>query len=113
MRSTSRKSRAKSVRRRAAPRAVNGTVPPRLTAYSKRRKREYLTVKEVERLIDTARSRGRYESRLRLPHVIAPAPRPLGRCSNKNFAVVDDRLSLHEKRVPARVPRGMAGYAAF
>jgi hypothetical protein len=35
-------------------------VPPRLTPYSRRRQREYLTVKEVGLLMDTARKRGRY-----------------------------------------------------
>jgi site-specific recombinase XerD len=63
MRTAPRKSRAKSVGRRGRPSTVNGTVPPRLTPYSKRRQREYLTVKEVERLIDTARDRGRYGHR--------------------------------------------------
>jgi integrase len=63
MRSALKKSRAKSVGRRARPSTLNGTVPPRLTPYSKRRQREYLTVKEVERLIDTARDRGRYGHR--------------------------------------------------
>jgi integrase len=59
MRSAPRKSRAKTVHRHGRPITVNGTVPPRLTPYSKRRQREYLTVKEVERLIDTAGDRGR------------------------------------------------------
>jgi len=63
MRSAPRKARAKSVGRRARPSTLNGTVPRRLTPYSKRRQREYLTVKEVERLIDTARDRGRYGHR--------------------------------------------------
>jgi hypothetical protein len=45
------------------PITVNGTVPPRLTPYSKRRQREYLTVKEVERLIGAARERVRYGHR--------------------------------------------------
>ena len=63
MRSVSRKTRAKSTRRRGRPTTENGTVPPRLTPYSKRRQREYLTVKEVERLIDAARDRGRYGHR--------------------------------------------------
>jgi integrase len=63
MRSAPRKARAKTARQRGRPIAVNGTVPPRLTPYSKRRQREYLTVKEVERLIDVARDRGRYGHR--------------------------------------------------
>jgi len=63
MRTAPRKSRAKTARRRRRPTTINGTVPPPLTPYSKRRQREYLTVKEVERLIDTARDRGRYGHR--------------------------------------------------
>lgn len=63
MGSAFRKSRAKSARRRTAPRTVNGTVPPRLTPYSKRRQREYLTVKEVDLLMNIARLRGRYSHR--------------------------------------------------
>src|ERR1700683_2890313 len=63
MRSAPRKSRAKSVRRQRRPTALNGTVPPRLTPYSKRRQREYLTVKEIGLLVDTARQRGRYGHR--------------------------------------------------
>lgn len=49
--------------RRRRPNTVNGTVPPILIPYSKRRPREYLTVKEVERLIDSARARGRHHHR--------------------------------------------------
>ena len=63
MRSASRKSRAKIVVRRRGPNSVNGTVPPRLTPYSRRRQREYLTVKEIELLMDAARQRGRYGHR--------------------------------------------------
>jgi integrase len=63
MRSASRKSRAKTVGRRGQPNTVNGTVPPRLTPYSKRRQREYLTVKEIGLLMDAARERGRYGHR--------------------------------------------------
>src|ERR1700693_520971 len=63
MRQAPRKSRAKSAPRRRRPTTVNGTVPPRLTPYSKRRQREYLTVKEVGLLMDTAHKRGRYGHR--------------------------------------------------
>ena len=63
MRPTPRKTRAKSNRRRGRPNTVNGTVPPRLLPYSKRRQREYLTVKEIGVLMDTARARGRYGHR--------------------------------------------------
>ena len=63
MRPPSRKTRAKTTRRRGAPNTVNGTVPPRLTPYSKRRQREYLTAKEIVLLMDAARQRGRYGHR--------------------------------------------------
>jgi integrase len=63
MRSALRKFQAKTAVRRSRPNTVNGTVPPRLTPYSKRRQREYLTVKEIELLMDTARQRGRYGHR--------------------------------------------------
>jgi site-specific recombinase XerD len=63
MRSAPRNSQAKSGGRRRRPITVNGTVPPRLAPYSKRRQREYLTVKEVDLLMDTARQRGRYGHR--------------------------------------------------
>ena len=63
MRPAPRKTRAKSNRRRGRPNTINGTVPPRLLPYSKRRQREYLTVKEIGVLMDTARARGRYGHR--------------------------------------------------
>src|SRR5438093_618902 len=53
----------KSSKWRRAPNTENGTVPPRLSAYSTRRPREYLTVKEVNLLMETARDRGRYGHR--------------------------------------------------
>lgn len=49
----------KKRKRKARPTLQNGTVPPRLTPYKKRRPREYLTPKEVERLITAAKKRGR------------------------------------------------------
>ena len=63
MHAASRKSRGKTARRRGRPNAVNGTVPPRLAPYSRRRQREYLTVKEVGLLMEAARDRGRYGHR--------------------------------------------------
>ena len=53
----------KSPKHRRTPNTKNGTVPPVLTAYGKRRPREYLSVKEVGLLTDTARDRGRYGHR--------------------------------------------------
>ena len=56
-------SAAKRGKRRGAPNTVNGTVPPRRLLNAKRRPREYLTVKEVEKLVERARMRGRYGHR--------------------------------------------------
>ena len=56
-------SAAKRGKREPAPNTVNGTVPPRRLLNAKRRPREYLTVKEVEKLVERARSRGRYGHR--------------------------------------------------
>src|SRR5580704_153520 len=55
--------RVKLTKQRSAPRIVNGTVPPKLTPNSQRRPREYLTVKEIARLMEGARDRGRYGHR--------------------------------------------------
>jgi integrase len=59
MRSRTRKTKGQRSKRRRAPIAVNGTVPPRRVMNVKRLPREYLTIKEVELLTDTARKRGR------------------------------------------------------
>ena len=63
MRSGTRGNKGKKSNGRRAPIAVNGTVPPRRVVNVKRRPREYLTVKEVELLMETARKRGRYGHR--------------------------------------------------
>jgi type 1 fimbriae regulatory protein FimE len=63
MRSRGRKNKAKKRTRRRAAIAVNGTVPPRRVANATRRPREYLAVKEVELLMQTARKWGRYRHR--------------------------------------------------
>ena len=63
MQSRIRISKVRRVGRPQAPHTENGTVPPRRVANAKRRPREYLTVKEVERLIAGARERGRYGHR--------------------------------------------------
>jgi hypothetical protein len=55
--------RMKSTTRRRPPSTENGTVPPRRVPNSKRRPREYLTVKEVGLLMGTSRERGRYGHR--------------------------------------------------
>ena len=53
------KTLAKKPKHRTRPTLLNGTVPPRWTPYADRRPREYLTPKEVERLIAAARKRER------------------------------------------------------
>ena len=53
------KNKAKTTKRRTRPTALNGTVPPRRRQNSDVRPREYLTPKEVERLITAAKARGR------------------------------------------------------
>jgi integrase len=63
MKSTTRVSKAKRSKRWPAPTTVNGTVPPRRVQNAKRRPREYLTIKEVAKLMDGARERGRYDHR--------------------------------------------------
>src|SRR5712691_1945392 len=63
MRLRSRFSNGKSSKRKAAPSTVNGTVPPLRVENSKRRPREYLTVKEVTKLMEGARERRRYGHR--------------------------------------------------
>jgi site-specific recombinase XerD len=63
MRSRTRKTKGKRGKRRWAPIAVNGTVPPQRVPNARRRPREYLTVKEVGLLMETARKRGRYGHR--------------------------------------------------
>jgi type 1 fimbriae regulatory protein FimE len=63
MKSNARISKGKHSKRRPAPTTVNGTVPPRRALNATRRPREYLTVKEVTKLMDGAREHGRYGHR--------------------------------------------------
>jgi integrase len=63
MKSRPRIAKGKSTKRRAPPNTENGTVPPLRVENATRRPREYLTVKEVSKLIDGARERGRYGHR--------------------------------------------------
>jgi len=51
--------KAKNTKRRTRPTAENGTIPPRRVRYRELRPREYLTPKEVERLITAAKKRGK------------------------------------------------------
>ena len=50
-------------RKRSRPRSVNGQVPPIRLENSKRRDREHLTPEEVDRLIASAKTLGRYGHR--------------------------------------------------
>jgi hypothetical protein len=54
------KTKAKKVPRRRRPTLLNGTVPPPRVANAKLRPREYLTPKEVDRLIMGAKARSRH-----------------------------------------------------
>ena len=53
------KNKAKKTKRKPRPTLLNGTVPPARARNRDVRPREYLTPKEVERLIAAAKSRGR------------------------------------------------------
>ena len=53
------KTKAKKTDRKPRPTLLNGTVPPPRVANAKLRPREYLTPKEVERLITAAKARSR------------------------------------------------------
>src|ERR1700730_6019733 len=53
------KTKAKTTKPRARSTAVNGTMPPRRVRNRDVRPREYLTPKEVERLIVAAKKRGK------------------------------------------------------
>jgi type 1 fimbriae regulatory protein FimB/type 1 fimbriae regulatory protein FimE len=63
MKSQSKISKAKPPKRRPAPKTVIGTVSPRRIENVKRRPREYLTVKEVTKLMEGARTSRRYGHR--------------------------------------------------
>jgi type 1 fimbriae regulatory protein FimB/type 1 fimbriae regulatory protein FimE len=63
MKLNSRIAKGGLAKRRAAPNIVYGTVPPLRMENATRRPREYLTVKEVSKLIEGARDRGRYGHR--------------------------------------------------
>jgi integrase len=63
MKSTVESINVKSPAWRGAPGAQNGTVPPRRVENGKRRPREYLTVKEMEKLMEASRRRGRHGHR--------------------------------------------------
>src|ERR1700719_848775 len=63
MKSHSRIFNVKRAKRRGAPSTANGTVPPARALNAVRRPREYLTVKEVGKLIEGAQTHRRYGHR--------------------------------------------------
>jgi len=81
-------------------------VPPRLTAYATRRPREYLTVKEVGLLLDSARDRGRYGHRDATMILIAyrHGLRAGELCSLRWDQVDFDRGLLHVRRLKNGTP---------
>jgi integrase len=106
MRSRTRKTKGRRGKRRRAPIAVNGTVPPRRVVNVKRRPREYLTVKEVELLMETARKRGRYGHRDTTMILVAfrHGLRPAEVCTLRWEMVDLGRGLLHVRRVKNGAP---------
>src|ERR1700686_3265745 len=106
MRSRTRKHIGKRGGRRRAPRAVNGTVPPRRMRNATRRPREYLTVKEVELLLETGRTRGRYGHRDATMILIAfrHGLRPAEACALRWDMVDLAQALLHVRRVKNGTP---------
>jgi integrase len=96
----------KSIKQRHTPIIVNGTVPPRLTPNSFRRPREYLTGKEVERLMEGARERGRYGHRDATMILIAyrHGLRASELCALRWDQVDFDRGLLHVRRAKNGTP---------
>ena len=62
--------KAESGKRRPAPNIDNGIVPPRRVQDAKRRPREYLTVKEVARLMQDARALQHYLGHKNIQHTV-------------------------------------------
>jgi site-specific recombinase XerD len=99
-------SKAKPPKRRTAPNTVIGTVPPRRIENAKRRPREYLTVKEVAKLIEGARVSRRYGHRdatmilIAYRHGLRVSELCALRCDQIDF----DRGLLHVRRVKNGTP---------
>jgi integrase len=106
MRSRVRKNKVKRGARRGAPIAVNWTVPPRRVGNATRRPREYLTVKEVELLMETARKRGRYGHRDATMILVAfrHGLRPAEACALRWDMVDFAQGLLHVRRVKNGTP---------
>ena len=106
MRSRTRKTKGRRGGQRGAPTAVNGTVPPRRVRNATRRPREYLTVKEVELLMETARTRGRYGHRDATMILIAfrHGLRPAEACALRWDMVDLSQALLHVRRVKNGTP---------
>jgi len=100
------KTRHNRAPRRSRPTTVNGTVPPRRPLNAERRPREYLTPKEIERLIEAAKSRGRYGQRdatmilLAYRHGLRPSELVSVRWDQIDFA----QALLHVRRAKNGVP---------
>src|ERR1700688_4492743 len=101
MRSRTRKTKGRIGHRRRAPIAGKGTVPPRRVRNATRRPREYLTVKEVGLLMETARTRGRYGHRDATMILIAfrHGLRPAEACALRWDMVDLAQALLHVRRV--------------
>jgi integrase len=106
MKSSIRISNAKVPDRRTAPSVVNGTVPPQRVENAKRRPREYLTVKEVAKLMEGARERRRYGHRDATMILIAyrHGLRVSELCALRWDQVDFERALLHVRRVKNGTP---------
>jgi type 1 fimbriae regulatory protein FimE len=106
MRSRTRKHNGTRGGRRRAPSTVNGTVPPRRVRNAARRPREYLTVKEVGLLMETARKRGRHGHRDATVILIAfrHGLRPAEACALRWDMVDLAHALLHVRRVKNGTP---------
>src|ERR1700694_474038 len=88
------------------PNTKNGTVPPRRILNAKRRPREYLTEREVEKLIAGARERGRYGHRDATMILVAyrHGLRASELCALRSDQVDLERGMLHVRRVKNGTP---------
>ena len=106
MKSNARISKGKHSKRRRAPSTVNGTVPARRVLNTTRRPREYLTVKEVMKLMDRAREHGRYGRRDATMILVAyrHGLRPAELCALRWHQVDLGRGLLHVRRIKNGMP---------
>lgn len=106
MKLRSRNYKVKRFKRRPAPNTVIGTVPPRRIENAKRRPREYLTVKEVAKLMEGARTSRRYGHRDATMILIAyrHGLRVSELCALRQDQIDFDRGLLHVRRVKNGTP---------